>query len=843
MTRSYSRAFNHVIKRASKRLVLSSCRTLLVMSVLLLVTLHSFAAIASSAVAAGSLDSITIIDDEITARGWAAPISSNQKIAALVIKLNNVIAYSGKYGTFERPDVVQVMHRNDWINSGWKVNAHVSLSLASGKYKVTAQAIMDDGQLVELPIDTHASIIEITAKPSNKHVIKAILFTSILVCCFGVFIAFYYAEECAATLSRRLNHLIHPVITPVIALIVLFISLVSMGTTGSSFTLGVEQSPFVKAESVRVWGTPQPIRSDEWLVVTPLALSQLSHTPAFPVVNKNMGEEGQNMLIIGMTGVPVSHISLLSKPATWGFYLFDMKRALSWYWWFPIFGCLLALWAVFSLIVPNHWRIGFAVSLLFCSSAYVTAWSYWPAYVVFFPCLMLYSSIAILCHKHLISLLGWGILLGLSLAGFVLVLYPPWQVSLGYLFLLMGIGIVLRDKLYLRINVGRLFAFALAISLAAIILWCWWLDAKSAVTAMMNTVYPGRRDSELGGNVTAADFLRGFTNLVTLYRLEGYSNKSEIASFYYSLPALLVLFGLCVLKRQIGFIQSLLLAFIVYAMLFMLVGIPKDVATFTLWGRVPALRADLSLGLAVMLLSGMLLASNTATHSVYKIATKLLVMVVSLLWGGFVVYSLSQLPHESLSGFASGITVAIIFVIVLQSWWLAIGAYRQFLLLSLAFSISTTLPFNPMMIAPSHIDSAINPAKKHARILVANTQVPAMLLAASGQPVSNGIFYYPQKTLWNRLDANGSQENVYNRYQHLMFTLGAVQTPYYHIESPSPDVVKVVVDSTYFDFNKTGADILLASNDVSALKLNPSIHFVSERDGWSTFTIVGQGVK
>src|SRR5262249_27412778 len=57
------------------------------------------------------------------------------------------------------------------------------------------------------------------------------------------------------------------------------------------------------------------IRWDELMVATPLALSQLSHHPRFPVVNTNIGN-GQNVLI--SPHVPVLHISSLARPATWG---------------------------------------------------------------------------------------------------------------------------------------------------------------------------------------------------------------------------------------------------------------------------------------------------------------------------------------------------------------------------------------------------------------------------------------------------------------------------------------------------------------------------------------------
>ena len=33
-----------------------------------------------------------------------------------------------------------------------------------------------------------------------------------------------------------------------------------------------------------------------------------------------------------LTGVPVAHASALAKPATWGFFAFDLRRALAWAW-------------------------------------------------------------------------------------------------------------------------------------------------------------------------------------------------------------------------------------------------------------------------------------------------------------------------------------------------------------------------------------------------------------------------------------------------------------------------------------------------------------------------------
>ena len=251
-----------------------------------------------------------------------------------------------------------------------------------------------------------------------------------------------------------------------------------------------------------IWGKDQPVRSDEWLVLTPLAIAQYNHRPKFPVVNQNLGEDGQNMLIVGMVGVPVAHISSIAKPAIWGFFLFDLKRALSWYWCFPIFACLFALWGVVALLLPEDWRSSFLIALWFSLSPYVAAWSHWPAYTVFFPSLALLSAIAILKSHSKYLLPVWSCILGMSLAGFILVLYPPWQISLAYLFLALAMGIVVRDKLYRNFNKTKWAFYGIAIVIAGLILWKWWSDAHQAIRFMLATVYPGQRSAEVGERYT-----------------------------------------------------------------------------------------------------------------------------------------------------------------------------------------------------------------------------------------------------------------------------------------------------------------------------------------------------
>jgi hypothetical protein len=192
---------------------------------------------------------------------------------------------------------------------------------------------------------------------------------------------------------------------------------------------------------------PRPIRSDEWITETPYALAQVAHNPQFPVINTNMCN-GQNMLLWSWGGAPVLHILAVARPSTWGYLLFGAQRGLAWSWWFPVFSCFTVLTLLLEVILKGHIKLAALAALWFCGSAYVVAWSLRPAYVAMFPALGCLCAYYVLKSRSPRVQIVSGILLGLTVPGLLMFLYPPWQVSLGYLFLFVFIGLVCRDRLY-----------------------------------------------------------------------------------------------------------------------------------------------------------------------------------------------------------------------------------------------------------------------------------------------------------------------------------------------------------------------------------------------------------
>jgi len=816
---------------------------------------HPHIAFADNIHSKGVVDSFAITSTsgglEFSAAGWVGADKPESGVMSLIVELGSDVIYEGHVERIERPDVVTATGRKDWLRSGWRINASIPTSIKNGEYDLHVRAKINDGTNVNLAVDNPQLKKLIINRVDVSHYQKSLFLFGVILAICSFYAVFMHGGMLAQAIGNKVGKPISPVTIAAVLVCFVFMGLVSLGITGSSLKILYDQTPFIDAKLDHVAFYAQDVRSDEWLVFTPMAIGQMNHQPQLPIYNRNLGLDGQNMLVVGMAGEPVNHMTAFAKPATWGFFLFDLKRALAWYWWFPLFGCLLALWWLFNLMMPGQWRLGFALSLLFCLSPYTVAWSNWPAYAVFFPTIALCSTLLLLRQKSWLWLGMLGALLGLSVAGFVLILYPPWQVTLGYLYLALALGLVIRDRSELSLDSRKIFAFGLATLLSGAILWSWWIDARPAIEAMLNTVYPGKRQLLVGGGMSLSDLLRGFSNIGALYKLEGgASNHSEIASFYYLFLPLIAAIGLR-LRRSKGlwYVMTPIMAFMIFSLIYMIYGVPQFVSQITLWGRVPSQRADLALGLSYIFLCGLVFTKGKSIKNNIE-RTKLFAYITSVIWVMVVVYALSGLLNGALVGLTSGVKTALVFAIFMSGIWLILGDAKKFIAISLTICAATTITFNPIFFAPSEIDAATDvrnilglsgEAGVHdKRVLVLGNPSPAMALVSAGIPIVNGTLYYPQMSLWQHLGVDKTLTDVINRYQHLIFVVGVVEPASgFIIELPSPDTVKVTVDAKKFNFYLTGANIVVAPQGHSKqLSHNPSLRLVRSNVGWTWFDVI-----
>ncbi len=530
-------------------------------------------------------------------------------------------------------------------------------------------------------------------------------------------------------------------------------------------------------------GVPKPIRWDDFVVYTPYALSQLSHNPRFPLVNTNIGN-GQNMLLVPHT--PVWHIATLARPATWGYFIFGAQRGIAWQWWFQIFGCFTVLYLLFEILFKGHTALVAFGAFWFCASAYVVCWSLWSAHVTFFAALGCLAAYHLFSSEKRSTQLICAILLGLSFPGFMMFMYPPWQVATGYFFLLLFIILLIRDKLYLSFKSSlkyRLAFLALAVLIAGGLSLSWILTCLPDLKIMTNTVYPGRRVS-LGGDYSFGQLFKGFYNIITVFNApQGLKNESEAASFYYLFPA--VFFAALISKRfarHLGLVGWAMIAYIVAMLVFLLVGLPQFIAKLTLLSYVPGYRADLTIGLASIILSlHSLIVIKRAKENgedLFEDSMPMRVAVFIVLF--FIVHSLFLMKETN--GFIPAQFALFISLLAgMMSYFLIAGRTRAFLALTGSLVIATTALFNPLATNLDHIyDSelaktitAINKQTTDRPFWVSYGGVhPGVLIEILGGRSLSGVHWLPQLDIWHAFDPDRSFEKVYNQYAEvsLQFT-------------------------------------------------------------------------
>ncbi len=599
----------------------------------------------------------------------------------------------------------------------------------------------------------------------------------------------------------------------------------------------------------------RPGRSDEFLLWTPYALSQLRHQPPFPVVN-DLLPGGQNMLLVW--NAPVAHVSLPARPATWGYFLFGAARGLAWQWWFPPFACFTVLWLLFDVILRGDSRLAAFGAVWFCTSAHTVAWSLMPAYDAFFAALACLSAYHVLSTARRAVLWANAALLALGLAGFVMVLYPPWQIVLTYVFGLVFVGLVLRDRPWQVRTIPwwhRTIATVAAVLVAGGLLAAWAVDARDGLRAMAGSVYPGNRIS-LGGHLRVGRLFAGWFNLVSLYgpnvQPDPWFNPSEAASFYHFYPA--VVLGLLFVprvRRAVGVVTWLLLPLAAALIVYCLVGVPEWLARATLMARCPEFRCDLAVGLVSIVVCLDVLCGLRAGAAVCRwdrvapAAGGVVMAAVGVLAGIVARADVGRLlPIDFLIPTAVAIGAA--------SYALLAGRRRLFAGIVGSAVLATGLFYNPLARGLAALDN-LDLTRAVDRLNRASPDGPpfwvcygsrgsGVVVGALGGRSLTTVPFHPV-TCWHDLDPDGSHAGLYNRHAHFRF-FGGWPGSDAEFSQPAAMVVEILVPWDHPAFLRRGVRYVLVEGDEAAAAApvwdDPRLRLVyrSPRHGHAIYEVV-----
>ncbi|PYJ89012.1 MAG: hypothetical protein DME70_02935, partial [Verrucomicrobia bacterium] len=139
-----------------------------------------------------------------------------------------------------------------------------------------------------------------------------------------------------------------------------------LGLNGSSTALWRYYADREMPDAGVLLGSPQEIRSDEWVLQTPWIFSQASRTPAFSPTNPNVGSDVTPLV----TNLPVRHWSTLFRPQMWPFFLLSPERAFAFYWNLKSFALLLGSFLFFGVLSGGKTLLDLAGALLLTFSPF-----------------------------------------------------------------------------------------------------------------------------------------------------------------------------------------------------------------------------------------------------------------------------------------------------------------------------------------------------------------------------------------------------------------------------------------------------------------------------------------
>lgn len=590
---------------------------------------------------------------------------------------------------------------------------------------------------------------------------------------------------------------------------ILFLLLVAFGISGSSMNcLDAYFGESGQQVSRVLVGTPRSIRSDEWFVNTEYHFAQVNSDENFPVINKNIGMDGQNMLLA--CNSPAFHITLIGKPQTWGYFLFGAARGLSWFWWFRFFALLLGAYELSYILTKKNMMLSVFGAVLIGLSPVMTWWqSTTLADLMIAGQWLFISFFYFLFGKGKAVKALMALLFAMSGVGYVVSLYPAMQIPFGYLLLiLMGYYLIHGRKEMKWDKYSTLFAIA-SFLLIAVTLAFFVRDSYTDILKVLNTAYPGKREVSTGHTNPLTIFYYLFSFLLP-YREVTFSNNCEISSYLVFIPAFLILLFYALCKKRARESRTLLILLGVYAIFLFsmcIVSYPSIMLKVTLFSFTMVEKNLQIVGVAVTYMLLLMMAERGES----PVKNSKIGLAAAAAFSGVV--SLAAVIMLGGGGYVNkGILIFCALVFVFLELLILVNRQRLLtaaLVCTLGFS---SLCVNPLIVgADSMTDSEFVEAvreidgNERGEWLITGTMVQQNVMAANGLHVVNATQYEPNLEYWSRFDKKGKYESVYNRYAHVTAELQEGKTTF---EIVSPDVIKICL--SYGDLEKSDIDYVVS---------------------------------
>lgn len=631
-----------------------------------------------------------------------------------------------------------------------------------------------------------------------------------------------------------------------LALLVFFIC-VGLRLHGSSIGVYDEIFPTrLTGEKSLLFGKPRWIRSDEFGVATPTFFSQAAND--YRLYSRQMSLAPTNMVLDYYS--PVWDWTILGKPLSWGFLLFGSEIGLSWYWCGEIILLFMTALEMCLILTNGRRRISLSGAFLITLSPAIQWWV-----MPHMPPVILYSmalfSVGYRFFTVQTPLFRW-IAAGLSLIavlGFVLSIFPSFQVPCGVVILILLVVCLRRDRAKVSFTHRDWLCIALPAAAALVILGRFLLISRCDLSLLFNTVYPGQR-MHTGGDRRAADLFTDLTSFFLPYQDVTFSNNCEAASYIHFAPLFLVLspYLLPAMKRSrdrnwaVGAaLGSILLAQCAY----MLLRFPQWLAEITLLRYCNRMHEVYGWVAALFTVWGM---DALARHP--DLLSKRIKILLPPLYALLCLLTLDEPRRVFFSNFMfhgiplGKVLIALTLAGIACTLYFALFCRQRLLSAALAlamlFSGSTV---NPLMrgIGPAAdhpvstaIAEIVEEEPESCWLCTDSVFILPNFLLANGARVLDATNFYPDLEKWAILDPTGQYEELTNRYANQCAELTASESA---VELLTPDYISIRINPA--SLKALGIRYLFTPADHTALLSDYGIacSYVTGQDGYGIYRL------
>ncbi|HEM6262147.1 TPA: hypothetical protein U2D44_001027 [Streptococcus suis] len=541
-------------------------------------------------------------------------------------------------------------------------------------------------------------------------------------------------------------------------------------------------------EDGTIVGVPRMIRSDEWLVQTPLYLSQSS--TGNNLVNKSYALSGQNMIVA--YNAPVKHISVVGKPFNWGFLFLGSEKGLSWYWCFKIIGFLLLSFE-FTMILTKKNRLLSLLGSLWITFTPTLQWWFMQHLgdTVFFALLLMVSIFHFFHSSSLTTKLMCATLIAVGMIGFVLIIYPAFQVIFAYIIAAFFAIEFLKAWKQKKISPIDWLIILTTLGFALIIIAYSLWNSLDAILLTLNTVYPGSRIS-VGGEISFSQISESIINLLLPFKVPHYSNQVELSSAVHFAPLCLLLLPFTFAFKNIKEEAVGILLLLAYVLLcfYSIQGFSEKVAKITLFSFVTGSRSWQAASVIGVFFTLWFWAYIWEIRQYLRKVAVVAVLIVATLSLYFSISDANLLAYMKL------LPITIVMLLIFTIFLLFIFGKSKLAVLTMTMVVLISgATVNPIVYGLETLEAKSLSVKIKEIVKVDSQafwiadnsylyQYPQMFGAKS----LDGVRFYPDITLMTLLDPNKHFENEWNRYAHVHYTLVLAETS---MGNPAPDNLHV----------------------------------------------------